>query len=446
MKSLIVISLMTALAITGLACAGPTATPGTTSTPTPIATPTPTLSAAIQASTDSPTAIPLPTPTAGSNKQAAEAFYEDPRGLFSVPIPANWTAEGANGYGILTAPDEAITIYVLAVEGSDVEAAIVDAWALVDPEFDFEPNDVIEQPATGGLEKVVFIAYDTDNETRVVLAGAQLYQGVVYVLLGRGDVIAFQQRQSQVAIVGTGLAINALEHADLTGVEPLRLTDDLLAEFEVYILDAMKLFNIPGAAVSVVQDGEIVYANGFGVREFGKSDPVTPETLMMVGSVTKSMTTMLMATLVDDGLMDWDTPVIDVLPTFALADPELTKEITVRNLVCACTGVPRRDFEVFMNYDDLSAEDIVESLASFELFTDFGEAFQYSNQMVATGGYVAAAAAGAEYGSLYNGYVQALQERVFAPIGMTSTTLSFDEVQASNNYGTPHGLNLDFEY
>lgn len=167
---------------------------------------------------------------------------------------------------------------------------------------------------------------------------------------------------------------------------------------------------------------------------------------MMVGSVTKSMTTMLMATLVDDGLMDWDTPVVDVLPTFALADPELTQEITVRNLVCACTGVPRRDFELLLNYDDLSAEDIVESLATLELFTEFGDAFQYSNQMVAAGGYAAAAVAGAEYGSLYEGYEEAIEERVFEPIGMTSTTLSLEEVEAGNNYGTPHGLDLEFQY
>jgi len=104
-----------------------------------------------------------------------------------------------------------------------------------------------------------------------------------------------------------------------------------------------------------------------------------------------------------------------------LADPELPQQITLRNLVCACSGVPRRDFEVLMNFDNLSPEDIVESLASFELFTDFGEAFQYSNQMVAAGGYAAAAVAGAEYGSLHDGYMEAIQERVIAPIGMTST-------------------------
>ena len=96
-----------------------------------------------------------------------------------------------------------------------------------------------------------------------------------------------------------------------------------------------------------------------------------------------------------------------------------------------------------MNFDNLSPEDTVESLASFELFTDFGEAFQYSNQMVAAGGYAAAAVAGAEYGSLHDGYMEAIQERVFAPIGMTSTTSSFQEVQVGNNYGASHGLNLN---
>ena len=454
MKSFILITLLASLVITGLACGGPTATPiasptatpiptptvTPTTTPTPTPIPTPTLSASASPTTP-PTAIPTPTPKLESNEEAGNAIYEDPSGQFSVPIPTNWTARGAEGYGVLTGPDGKITIYALAAEGSDVEAAIVDAWALVDPEFDLEPTDVTEPPATGRLEKVVGIVYDTDDESRVVGASGQLYQGVIYILLVRGDLIAVQQRQSQLAIITTGFNIIALGQEDLARVEPLRLTDDLLAEFEAYIVDAMERFNIPGAAVAVVQEDEIVYANGFGVRELGKADMVTPETLMMIGSITKGMTTMLMATLVDDGLMDWDTPVVEVMPTFALADPELTQKITVRNLVCACTGVPRRDFEMILNYDELSAEDIVESLATFELFTDFGEAFQYSNQMVATGGYVAAAAAGAEYGSLYNGYVQAVQERVFAPIGMTSTTLSFDEVQASNNYGNPHSLN-----
>ena len=111
---------------------------------------------------------------------------------------------------------------------------------------------------------------------------------------------------------------------------------------------------------------------------------------MLIGSTTKTMTTLLMAQMVDEGVMTWDTLVTEVLPSFAVADPAITEAITMENLVCACTGVPRRDLELVFNSDELSAEEVVESLETFRFFTDFGEAFQYSNQMVATAGYLTA--------------------------------------------------------
>lgn len=381
--------------------------------------------------------------------EVEEPRYEDPNGLFSVPIPTNWTAEQGDGYGILTSPEGGITFYVLTVESDDIEEAVSAAWAIVDPAFDLEPDEVIEAPPTSaqeGAEKVFTITYDTGDETEVILAGGWVYQGIVYVEVIKADLIALQQRISQLQIIDTGFTINALEVTDLSGVEPLPLTNELITELEAYIADTMELLDVPGAAVAIVKDGEIVYANGFGIRELGGNDPVTPETLMMIGSTTKSMTTMMMATLVDDGLMDWDTLVIDILPTFAVADPNITQRITVRNLVCACTGVPRRDAELLFNANDLSAEDIIESLADFEFFTDFGEAFQYSNQMVATGGYVATLAAGGEYGDLYDSYLALMQERIFGPIGMTSSTFSLEEAQASPNHATPHGMTLAGEY
>src|SRR5690606_30172147 len=85
-------------------------------------------------------------------------------------------------------------------------------------------------------------------------------------------------------------------------------------------------------------------------------------------------------------------------------------------------------------------EEVVEELALYEFFTDFGEAFQYSNQMVATGGYAAGAAAGGEWGDLMAAYAAALQERVLDPIGMSNTTLSFEEVVGRDNYAIPHAL------
>src|SRR5690606_22805433 len=127
---------------------------------------------------------------------------------------------------------------------------------------------------------------------------------------------------------------------------------------------------------------------------------------------------------------------------FAVADPDLTQSITMRNLLCACTGVPRRDLELFFNRSELGAEGIVESLGTFEFFTDFGEAFQYSNQIVATAGYAAAAAAGAEYGDFFEGYVNALHERVLDPIGLYATALSMDEVVSKGEHAMAHEQNI----
>ena len=78
---------------------------------------------------------------------------------------------------------------------------------------------------------------------------------------------------------------------------------------------------MPGAAVAVVQNGDVVYLNGFGVKEVGSTRPVTPDTMMMIGSITKSMTTMMAGSLVDDGRLTWETRLVDLLPEFAVGDP-----------------------------------------------------------------------------------------------------------------------------
>lgn len=377
---------------------------------------------------------------------ADESIYIDPQGRFTAPVPTNWRAETRDGYAVIASPEDQIQVYLLALPADDVEAAIAQAWEIVEPGFALEIDQVFESPPSGGLEAVVNISYASEDDEQIVTAGGMLYQGVVYALLMRADLTALQQRSAQLGIIQSGFRPSALERRDLTNTEPLPLDDALLAEFEAYIAEAMPRFDVPGASVAVVQNGEIVYAQGFGVTELDGTEPVTPETLMMIGSTGKSMTTMMMATLVDEGLMDWDTPAQEILPQFAVADPELSEQITVRNLVCACTGVPRRDLELFFNIASLDAEGIVESLRTFVFFTDFGEAFQYSNQLVATGGYVAAAAAGAEWGNLFDTYLSEMQQRIFDPIAMTATTFDMDAVEAEGNFATPHGQLADASY
>jgi len=171
-----------------------------------------------------------------------------------------------------------------------------------------------------------------------------------------------------------------------------------------YLRAALGLRERQVAVVAVVRAGRVVHARGFGVRVRGRPEPVTPDTLMMVGSTTKAMSTMMMAALVDEGRLRWDQPVFEMLPGFRLADPETTRHLTVLDLVYVCTGVQRRDAALLFNAGSLTAWDNVATLAGFRLFTGFGEAFQYSNQMVDTSG-----ARGAD---LDEGYVAQSQARL----------------------------------
>lgn len=229
------------------------------------------------------------------------------------------------------------------------------------------------------------------------------------------------------------------------GGAPLPLTSERRADFDRYITEMLAKTNVPGAEVAVVQNGQVIYLNGFGVRALDDTDPVTPDTLMMIGSVNKSMTSLLAATLVDEGRLTWDTPVISLLPTFAVADPALTQRLTVRDAFCMCTGMPARDPEFIFNSAELTPERLIASVKGFPLTAPLGQQFQYSNQMYAIGGYAATAAGGAPDG-LYDAYVAAMRERVLHPLGMDHSTFSLDEVRASGNYAGSHGKGLTGEY
>jgi len=233
---------------------------------------------------------------------------------------------------------------------------------------------------------------------------------------------------------------------DLSTVTPLPLTRERQAEFETYIASMLAKTNVPGAAVAVVQNGEVVYQQGFGVRELGGSEPVTPETLMMIGSITKPMTATMAASVVDAGDVTWDTPVVDLLPSFAVADPELTKRLSLRNAFCACTGLPQRDPEFLFNSATLTPERLITSVRDFPLTGPLGEQFQYSNQMFGIGGYAAAAAFAPAEPDLFAAYLAAMRQRLLDPLGMTHSTFVLDEVLATGNYAQPHGLNLAGAY
>lgn len=222
--------------------------------------------------------------------------------------------------------------------------------------------------------------------------------------------------------------------------QPQPLTPDRLAEFEQYIDSTRQRYQIPGAVVLLVRGNEIIWAKGFGERELGQPGPVDPDTVFAVGSVTKAMTSMMVATMVDDGLLTWDQPVQAIWPDFTLADPSRAAQLRLRDMFTMATGLPRRD--LVWSGGELTAEQLMESLAELPVYGEIGERFDYNNQVVSTGGYVAALAAGGVYGQLEQAYSEQLRQRIFEPMGMRSATTAVEQVLANPNHATPHDYNL----
>jgi CubicO group peptidase (beta-lactamase class C family) len=351
-----------------------------------------------------------------------------------------------DGYGLLTSPEGDIRFYVLTQPDPDITAAIAAGWALVDADFDLEIADTLEPPSAQGIEQSMVVNYRSEDPNRFAQAVAQRTGDQVYLMLIDGQLAGFQRRSAEVNTIASGYKILAQTQVDLAGAAVRTVDAGVWEPLEDFITFQMEQFGVPGVAVAIVQNGEIVFAKSYGVADPATGALLTPETRMMIGSSGKSLSTLLMATLVDDGLMSWDTPAIAIYPDFAVADPALSESLTMRNLVCACTGVPRRDLELLFNANSLSAADMVASLADFTFFTKLGETFQYSNQMVGTAGYLAGHLAATPATDFAGDYAQALQERVLAPIGMVRTTLDFATVVAEGNYATPHAAQLDGGY
>src|SRR5690606_14826589 len=153
-----------------------------------------------------------------------------------------------------------------------------------------------------------------------------------------------------------------------------------------------------------------------GVVEMGSEQAVSTDTLFMIGSIGKSMTTMMMATLVDDGMLDWDTPAQEIYPEFSLANDAATEQIRVRDLVNNASGVA--PYNVPRLLVSQTPEEVIESLATIPMIALPGEAYSYSNLMFAAGGYAAAQmVAASNSADLHSAYATLMQERIFDPIG-----------------------------
>ncbi|MEL7147648.1 MAG: serine hydrolase domain-containing protein, partial [Bacteroidota bacterium] len=194
---------------------------------------------------------------------------------------------------------------------------------------------------------------------------------------------------------------------------------------------ARKQWKVPGMAVAVVKDGEVLLSRGYGTIETGRTLKVDNETLFAIASNTKGFLSSAIATLVTDGKLRWDDKVKEILPYFELYDPYVTNEVTVRDLLCHRVGLGTFSGDAIWYKSELPAEDIIKLAKNVPQSYSFRSGYGYSNLMFIAAGEVVRAVTGKPW----DDYVK---ERFFEPLAMKRTITSTKDLDKKGNYATPH--------
>jgi CubicO group peptidase (beta-lactamase class C family) len=377
-------------------------------------------------------------PSATVARQLAEETSIETASGAPLKVPKGWWVTYDGAVLLLEDPERELKTWLVETPEPDGASAISSAWKRVAAKPPLA-GEVDTPPPSHGWDAITSVAYDVGSE-RIVDAIARRHAGISYVSLVDGARAAVTKRAAQLEQMRASLKPKGLREESFAGKAPRAIDTTLASEIDSTIQDALARLQVPGAAVAVLRGTSVVYERAFGLRALGKKDPVTPNTLFMIGSITKTLTTLMQASLVDAGILDWETPVTSVLPSFALGDPELTKQLRIWHMSCACTGMPRNDFEHIFEFGK-TPEARIASMKSMKPTTGLGETFQYSNLLFAAGGYVAAHAYEPK-ASLGDAYDRAMRKRLFEPIGMKSTTLDFATALRAE-HALPHADAID---
>lgn len=216
------------------------------------------------------------------------------------------------------------------------------------------------------------------------------------------------------------LALASLGPATADAASPARRSRPDWLRLDDSIRREMSAWAVPGLSLAVVEGDEVVFLRAYGAREAGKPQAMDPETVLPIGSTTKSMTAALVGMLVDEGKLGWDDPVTRHLPWFQLSDPWVTRHVTIRDLLAHRVGVGGVLLPAVTSFD---RDEVLRRFRFLEPYAPFRSRYDYSNVMVTAAGQVAAAVLGTSW-------EQALRQHLLDPIGMTGYRLTVDELWA----------------
>lgn len=205
-----------------------------------------------------------------------------------------------------------------------------------------------------------------------------------------------------------------------------------LQDLDAYVESVRKAFDVPGIAVAVVKDGEVVLAKGWGERELGRPAKVDAHTMFAIASNTKAFTSASLSMLADEGKLDLEDRVIDHLPWFRMADPYVTREMRIRDLLVHRSGLGLGAGDLlYWPTTTYSNREVAERLRDVPLSGGFRERYAYDNILYGVAQLVIEQASG-------QSYEQFLRSRIFQPLGMRQTRYNSDALKPGDNVATGH--------
>lgn len=360
----------------------------------------------------------------------------------SLPLPAGWTEVEGAGAPMVRGPEGDIEVgfVMLPATASDHEVVCA-AWRTLNRGHELEPSQDQDVPVTDGWERAHQFVYNVrGRDDAFALAWLRVAGDAAFVSLIVASKAGFDRRMAQVMQLVQSWRPDGLRAEDLSGREARPWGERESQVMAAFVRSGMDALKIPGLAMAIVQGGRLVECRGFGHSGGDAQEPVTGETRFMIGSSTKALTSLMMARLIGQGRFAWSTPVVELMPDFAFADVDMTRRLEMRHTVSASTGMPRSDLELAFQADGDDPERCLARLKQQRPTTGFGETFQYSNQLVALGGFAAAHAAAPDCG-LAEAYRRVMHEQVFEPLDMNDTQLH----EPSSHRAWAHALDLQGE-
>ena len=230
---------------------------------------------------------------------------------------------------------------------------------------------------------------------------------------------------SVVLLLACALLLGSAAQAQ-TSLTPQQVTD-----FEAYAEKTRKDWEVPGFSIVIVKDDKLIYAKGFGVRELGKPAEVDEHTLFAIASNTKAFTAAALAILVDEGKLKWDDPVTKYLPTFALYDSYVTRELTIRDLLSHRSGLATFGGDLLWYESNYSRDEILHRVRFLKPASSLRSRFGYQNILFMAAGEIVGKVSGTSWDTF-------MKERVFTPLGMKRTLTLHADLLKADNVATPH--------